>query len=333
MAVFHVFVMGLVRECGSTAPSAPFKADTYFTELPAMSQSVLAPSIITPRQQAFLYVLGAVLLWGVAPIGNRYFLGSDQLSVPCMPYMALRFSISSLCFLPAVVMAARRWSWRDWMRGAACGFAGVGGYNMLGGIAGHTVSAGLTGLLNSTESLIILILACFLAKRLPDRRSVVATLIGAAGIVLLAWSAGPAEGSLSGILLLLLAALGWALYCVWIPPLIAKHGAVQSSAVTMMLGTLPLLALGAHGLPAFVRQMGATEWEILLALALGSSVIALLAWNKAVAQLGAQTAGWFLYLMPVLSALGGRMLLAEPLTIYELIGGVMILSSVYIAQR
>lgn len=298
-----------------------------------MSQPVPASSFITLRQQAFLYVLGAVLLWGVAPIGNRYFLGDTQLAVPFRPYMALRFGISSLCFLPVVMMAARRWSWRDWVRGAVCGFAGVGGYNFLGGIAGRTVSAGLTGLLNSTESLIILILACVLAKRLPDRRSMVATLMGVAGIVLLAWSAGPAEGSLSGILLLLIGALGWAFYCVLIPPLIAKHGAVQSSAVTMVLGTVPLLAVGWHGLPAMVAQMSGTEWEILLALALGSSVIALLAWNKAVAQLGAQTAGWFLYLMPVLSALGGRVLLAEPLTIFELIGGVMILVSVYIAQR
>lgn len=298
-----------------------------------MSQPVTAKSFITLRQQAFLYVLGAVLLWGVAPIGNRYFLGDNQLALPFKPYMALRFSISSLCFLPIVLMAARNWSLRDWGRGAICGFAGVGGYNFLGGIAGRTVSAGLTGLLNSTESLIILILACILAKRLPDRRAVFATVMGGAGIILLAVSAGPAEGSVSGILLLLIGALGWAFYCVLIPPLIAKHGAVQSSAVTMVLGTVPLLALGWQGLPAVAHHLSATDWEILLALALGSSVIALLAWNKAVAQLGAQTAGWFLYLMPVLSALGGRVLLAEPLTIYELIGGVMILLSVFIAQR
>lgn len=298
-----------------------------------MSQSATSNTLITPRFKAFLCLLGAVTLWGVAPVGNRYFLGNGDLAMPGATYMALRFAISSLCFLPSVVAAARRWSWQDWVRGGICGLTGVSGYNLLAAVAGRTVSAGMTGLLNSTESLMIVILACIVARRFPDRRTLFATFVGLAGVMTLALSAGPAEGSLFGILLLLIGAVGWAVYCVFIPPLIARHGVLQSSAVTMFVGTLPLLAVGGHGLLPMIRHLNIMEWELILALAIGSSVLALLAWNKGMAALGAQTSGWFLYMMPVFSALVGRLILKEPLTMAELIGGAMVLSSVYIAQR
>ncbi len=298
-----------------------------------MSQSIVSSQFLAPRAKAMLLVLLSVVLWGFVPIGNRYFLGAGHLALPGAPYMALRYSIASVFFLPALAGAVRSWSWRDWGRGAICGLTGVGTYNLLAGVAGRSVSAGLTGIINSSESLMILLLACLIARRAPDRRTIFAAVLGVMGIVLLASSAGPAVGNVRGILLLLGAAIGWAIYCVVIPPLIKKHGAVQSSAVTMVIGTLPLLAAGGRGIAPMVASMSLQEWEILVSIAIGTSVVALVAWNKGVAVIGAQTAGWFLYLIPVCSALGGFVLLGEPLTLAELAGGAMILGSVYIAQR
>lgn len=298
-----------------------------------MSQSGTLNMFMVPRYQAILCLLGAVTMWGITPVGNRYFLGSGDLAMPGATYMAFRFSISSICFLPSVLMAFKNWSLRDWARGAVCGLSGIAGYNLLAGVAGRTVSAGMAGVINSSESLMILILACIVVRRMPDIRTLFAAATGMLGLLVLALSAGPAEGSISGIIILLIGASGWAIYCVFIPPLIAKHGVLQSSAVTMFIGTLPMLALGWQGLGEMAHKMTATEWEIIIFLAIGSSVMATLAWNKGIAQLGAQTSGWFLYLMPIFSAFGGRILLKEPLTIGELIGGILVLGSVYIAQR
>lgn len=298
-----------------------------------MSHSVALSTYMTPRHQAALFLLGAVILWGFTPVGNRYFLGTGDLDMPGAAYMALRFSIPSIFFLPVVLVALRTWSLGDWALGSFCGLAGVTGYNLLAALAARTVSAGMAGLINSSESLMILILGCLVIRRFPDRRTLFAAFMGLVGVFVLAASAGPAEGNVSGIVMLLIGALGWAIYCVFIPPLIAKHGVLQSSGVTMFIGMVPLLVLGWHGLGPMVHKMTRTDWEVLLFVSLGSSVFAMLAWNKGMARLGAQTSGWFLYLMPVFSALGGRLLLKEPLTIYELIGGALVLGSVYIAQR
>lgn len=298
-----------------------------------MSHSVAFSALIKPRSQAILCLLASVIVWGITPVGNRYFLGSGDLDMPGFAYMAFRYSIASVCLLPVVLMAFKTWSWGDWWRGIVCGATGIAGYNLLAGIAGHTVSAGMIGLINSSESLMIFILACFVARQFPDRRMVFATFMGLLGIAILTLSAGPAEGSVFGIILLLIGALGWAVYCVVIPPLIAKHGALQSSAVTTFLGTLILLAFGWRGIPPMAHEMSIGDWEIILCMAIGSSIFATLAWNKGMARLGAQTSGWFLYLMPIFSALGGKVILKEPLTLAELIGGALVLGSVYIAQR
>ncbi|MBU6449295.1 MAG: DMT family transporter [Rhodospirillales bacterium] len=298
-----------------------------------MSLSVVSGRFFAPRARAFLLVLASVVLWGMAPIGNRYFIGNNHLAMPGAAYMALRYSIASICFLPGVVRALQSWSARDWLRGAFCGWAGVAGYNLFGSIAARTVSAGMTGLLNSSESLMILLLSCLIVRRAPGARSIFAALLGGGGIVLLATSAGPAEGDVHGILLLLLGAFGWAVYCVAIPPLIKKHGALQSSAVTMFLGTLPLLVAGGPGVGEMMAAMSRQEWGLMLFMGVCISVVPLVAWNKGVAVLGAQNASWFLYLLPLFSAVGGFLLLGEPLTLGELAGGAMILGSVYIAQR
>ena len=50
------------------------------------------------------------------------------------------------------------------------------------------------------------------------------------------------------------------------------------------------------------------------------------------AVLGAQRAGWFLYLLPLVSLLGGAALLGEPLSWIELLGGATVLFSVFLAH-
>ncbi len=53
-----------------------------------MSQSVVSRRFLAPRAQAFLLLLVSVVLWGFAPVGNRYFVGNGHLAMPSASYMA-----------------------------------------------------------------------------------------------------------------------------------------------------------------------------------------------------------------------------------------------------
>ena len=285
------------------------------------------------RPQAIVLTFIAVMLWGIAPVGTRYLLGDNHAGLPGAPFVGLRYGLATVCFIPWLVPALRRWSRQDLLLGAFCGVVGVMGYNLPNSLGNRTVSAGMVGLLNATEPLIIVLLVSLRSRRMPGVWTFLAAVIGFTGIALLAHSAGPAEGDAKGIALVLFGAFNWSCYCVLIPRLLVARSAMQVSAVTMTAGTLPMLLVGAPGMGHMLSMMDWPRWEIALALAIGPSGLAMAAWTKGSAELGAEASGWFLYLLPVFAAAGGVAVLSEPLTALEFLGGVLILLSVFLSQR
>lgn len=282
---------------------------------------------------AALLTFLAVLLWGCAPIGTRYLVGDTHLGLPAIPFIGLRYALTLPVFIGLLIWG-RAWTWSraDWALGLLCGIIGVTGYNMPNAMGTRTVSAGMIGLLNGAEPLMIVFMAAVQRRRIPGPWTLLAGLVGLAGIILLARGAGPALGSPGGIALVLAAAVGWSAYCVLVPPLLRRRGAMMVTSVTMVLGTLPMFAAGAPGMPAVVAALSLPQWEILATLS-STSILAILFWNAGSAGLGAEQSGWFLYLLPVVSVAGGALFLAERITMVEIFGGALIMVSVLISQK
>jgi drug/metabolite transporter (DMT)-like permease len=259
-------------------------------------------------------------------------VGTDHAGLPAQAFIALRYGIAAAMFLP-LLGQLRSWSWSDGRFGLLCGVIGIFGYNWFSAIGARTVSAGMTGLLNGAEPLMIVMLASGLRRRLPGGWVLFAAAIGLAGIVLLAHGSGPALGDPLGIALTLTGAMLWAVYCVMVPPLIAARGAIPVTAMSMCAGAVPLLAAGTPGMPILLHAMTASQWGLTVVLALGPSMISMLCWNAGSAALGAEKAGWFLYLLPLVSLLGGAAILGEPIKPIEIAGGGLILLSVFLSQR
>ena len=288
---------------------------------------------MSPRTKAAGLVFLAVVSWGFAPVGMRYMVGLDQAAVPALAVIALRYAIATLFYVPVLCVAPRKWSRRDLGLGVLCGLFGILGYNLTNALGIRTVSAGMTGLLVGAEPLFIVMVSALRYRRLPTAWTMLAAAIGLAGIVLLAKGAGPALGDVPGIVLVLVSALAWAIYCVLVTSLIKRRGPVAVTAVTMAAGTLPMICVGAPELPAAAMHLSAVQWEVLVSLALGTTLISQLCWNAGSAILGAEQAGWFLYLLPVVSLTGGALLLGEPVTVVEFFGGGRIMLSVFLSQR
>jgi drug/metabolite transporter (DMT)-like permease len=259
-------------------------------------------------------------------------VGVNQSALPALAFTGVRYGLAAAFFTP-FLWGARHWRWPEWRLAAICGLLGITGFNLPAAIGQRTVSAGLTGLLDGAEPLMIVVVGALIARQFPSRWTIFASAIGMAGIVLLARGSGPALGDPLGIALVLIGALLWSCYCLAIPKLINLHGALPGTAAVMLFGTIPLLAAGAPHTGSFLHEISPAQTFVLFALVIGSSVFATLCWNAGSAVLGAVQAGWFLYLVPVVSLIGGVMLLGEPVKMIELVGGALILLSVFLSQR
>ncbi len=275
--------------------------------------------------------LVSVLLWGFSPIATRYMVGIGDGGLAPVAFMGLCYGAAAVLLSPALLLT-RGWTSRDWFTGALSGVIGITGYNFPAAIGQQTVSAGLTGLLDASEPLLILVFASIALRKAPSPLTIFSVIIGLFGVMLLAHGTGPAFGTPRGIILVLTGAALWSLYCVLVTPLISRRGALPTTAVTLFFGALPMVLFGAPKIPGLVMSMSLVQWLVSFAIICGNAVVAMLFWNAGSAVLGAQRAGWFLYLLPLVSLLGGAALLGEPLSWIELLGGATVLFSVFLAH-
>ena len=77
----------------------------------------------------------------------------------------------------------------------------------------------------------------------------------------------------------------------------------------------------------------ATNIAALVSVALFSSVLAYIFWNRGVEQVGASVAGLFVHLMPVFGVVLAWLFLGERLALYHLAGIALILAGIWITSR
>ena len=104
--------------------------------------------------------------------------------------------------------------------------------------------------------------------------------------------------------------------------------------VLMVIGDLCMLPFFIGEL-AFGRHMDPTigNFAALVGVALFSSVLAYIFWNRGVAEVGASVAGLFVHLMPVFGVLLAWLFLGERLAPYHVGGIALILGGIFITSR
>src|SRR5207247_10776968 len=89
------------------------------------------------------------------------------------------------------------------------------------------------------------------------------------------------------------------------------------------------------GAPALGYRMSFPPVNIaaLLSVALSSSVLAYICWNRGVEQVGASVAGLFVHLMPVFGTILAWLFLDERLLPFHVVGIALILTGIYVTSR
>lgn len=267
---------------------------------------------------------------------------ATRLTLDTVPPSLLAFA--RLVIGAAVLIPFARWmepagrpvgrgdAWRmAWM--GIFGFAGASAFSHWG-LARSTASNG--ALLIIVEPVAIMLLGpVVLGERLTRREAAGAALavLGAA-IVVINGVPGVTQTLAPhwrGDLLLVLSGLGYASYSLIGRDVLARHSATSVTARSIMWGAVAMVPLAAVEWQSGSRpSLGPNALVGILYLGLVITALGYLVWNWALARTGASRAAIFITVQPIGGVLLGWALLHEPMTVYTLAGGALIVAGLWL---
>ena len=190
-------------------------------------------------------------------------------------------------------------------------------------------------LLYSTTPIIVLVLSRWLlGEKLTPQRTFGVTL-GFVGVTIVIFERGISASMeyVYGNMVVFIAVLAWGLYTVYGRRLIVRYGAISASSVTLILGTIAFLPIGLLPACSFsYATLSAANWGQILYLGIVTSVVSYLLWYYALGRIEAGKVALFSNLQPILTTILAVQLLHQPVTVGFVIGGLVALGGVVLAQ-
>ena len=263
-----------------------------------------------------------VLIWSTGFIVARY----GMPHAPPMKFLAIRYALSILCFLPWIVLAGVKWpvSRRQALHLGVTGILMHAGY--LGGVWAAVkagMGSGLSALIVGIQPVLTAIWLSSVAGQHVSRRQWLGLLLGFAGLVLVVSRKFGAGGPGDSANWLNLSFAVLALFSITVGTLYQKRfvqpcdvrtaNTVQLMAA--LLVTLPLALLESEAVRWNPELAGAMAWSVLGLTLGGSSLLYMLIQRGAAASVTS-----LMYLVPPCTALIAWALFAEPITATTLAG-------------
>jgi drug/metabolite transporter (DMT)-like permease len=262
-------------------------------------------------------------------------------SIPPMAMTFYRWFFALLMLAPFAWPHLRReWPivWRNRRVMLLLGIVGVGSHNALAYLGLNYTTAMNGVILNSCIPVMIIVLSwVFLRQRLAHLQLLGVAVSFSGVLAILSQGSVETLARLEvnrGDVFVILSMLLWSIYTIclrWKP---AGLNMLTFLFVIAMIGDSAILPLyvaeTAMGSP---MSFTPTSVVALLSVALFSSVLAYIFWNRGVEQVGASVAGLFVHLMPVFGTMLAWLFLGEQLHAYHLAGIALILSGIFVASR
>lgn len=263
-----------------------------------------------------------VLIWSTGFIVARY----GMPHAPPLSFLAVRYALSILCFLPWIVLAGVKWpsDRRQALHLSVTGILMHAGY--LGGVWAAVkagMGSGLSSLIVGIQPVLTAIWLTSTGGQHVSRRQWLGLLMGFAGLVLVVSRKFGAGGPGDSANWLNLSFAVMALFAITIGTLYQKRyvqpcdvrtaNTVQLAAA--LLVTLPLAWMETEPMRWNAELAGAMAWSVLGLTLGGSSLLYMLIQRGAAASVTS-----LMYLVPPCTALIAWLLFAEPITVTTIVG-------------
>jgi drug/metabolite transporter (DMT)-like permease len=159
-----------------------------------------------------------------------------------------------------------------------------------------------------------------------------ATVVSIVGVAFVASGSGGFSGHLFGDLLAVCTALTWGMYSVAITPLMRRYSPFRISSLVLLSGWVPLAIVGLHETRSQSFDFSTLMWVCLAFAVIGPLFLTNILWFTAISEVGPSRASLFSNFQPVFGVAFALVLLGESLTVWELVGGALILGAVLVER-
>jgi len=219
------------------------------------------------------------------------------------------------------------------------GVVGVALFNIFQNIGIGLTSSGIASLLVASNPVFILILgASFLGEKITKNKAA-GIVLGFVGIIIVSFLGKNMalllrSGSFWGNILALLSAVCWAVYSVMSKSALKRYSPLILTALAYVFGSLILFFFCfTFEDVSLIFQWSLSSWLILLYLGILASGVTFYLWNYALSIMEASRVSVFIFLIPVLAILLGKVILNETITGFTFLGTALVLSGIYLMGR
>lgn len=198
-------------------------------------------------------------------------------------------------------------------------------------ISAYRLPGGVAATVGAVQPLLVVFLAYFMLNNPIRLLSVLAAVVGAAGVALLVLTPGAALdpiGVMAGLAGAASMACGMVLNRKWQPPVsLLTFTAWQLTAGGILLVPAALAFAPAVPVPTMSNLLALT-WLGLVGMAL-----TYILWLRGIARMDSSTVSSLILLSPLTAALLGWLFLNQTLNALQLIGGILVVGSIVLSQR
>ena len=290
-----------------------------------------------PRLRALLLLAAANLLWSGNWIAGRAL--RDAFDPVTLNFW--RWLLATAALAPFALPGLRgKWAlvWRHAGILLLLSFTGVVAFHACVYLGLRSTPAVNAVLLNSSMPLFMLLCSWAIERERASARQVAGMLVSLAGIAAILSRGDPASLARlelhGGDAWILLAMPIWGVYSVLLKRRPPQLGGLELLFVISAAGVLMLAPAAAlFALHSPPRWPGAPAAAGVLYIALGASVLAYICWNRGVAVVGANVAGFTVHLLPAFGSVLAILFLGESFAAYHAAGIAIILAGVVLATR
>lgn len=289
------------------------------------------------RLQAFALLALANLLWSGNWVAGRALRGDlDPITLNIWRWLL------ATALLAPFALAGLRGKWPLVRRHAGIllllAASGVAAFHGLVYLGLRSTTAVNAVLLNSSIPLFMMLCSWIIERERATARQIAGMLVSLAGILVILSRGEPASllqiDLHAGDFWILLAMPIWGIYSVLLKRRPAGLGGLEFLFVISLVGVLIMVpAAAALAWQAAPRWPGGTAAAGVVYMAVGASVLAYICWNRGVAVVGANVAGFTVHLLPAFGTVLAILFLGEAFAGYHAAGIAVILAGVLVATR